>query len=349
MDCAHTPFDAISLSGGGSKGILHLGVLHYYYECGLYNPECVTDYSGTSIGSVISLLLVCGYTPMEIFKEIYDMDSFFTLGDCNGFFAAIQNSGLLNINRFADKIAELVKKKLGCVPSLKKLRKLSSKSLYISATNVTTMLEDIYSYKTTPKLNCIDAIKISCSLPLIFQKLKYNDNNVVDGGLINNCPWEYLPKTSKNILNVVICGSDTSLDDDTHLGYLYRLMIISINALTRLRCQIAPPHVKTLKVNFPGPQILHFRMNSGDKMKMFMKGYNTAKEEQRRYFLYVEGYSERSEEQRSEEICSERSEVRSEEQRSEEHRDDSRSEKDEVHATKTENSDDFGDWEWEDF
>jgi len=72
-------FKTVVLSGGGTKGLLILGALQYYYEKSYYNMDEVVTYCGTSIGSVISLLLICGYPPLDIFTEIYKTCNFFDM------------------------------------------------------------------------------------------------------------------------------------------------------------------------------------------------------------------------------------------------------------------------------
>jgi predicted acylesterase/phospholipase RssA len=61
-------FKGLCISSGGMKGLYYLGVLDYYYEKKLLDN--VKYYAGTSIGSLICLLLIIGYTPKEIFQNI---------------------------------------------------------------------------------------------------------------------------------------------------------------------------------------------------------------------------------------------------------------------------------------
>ena len=56
MDDFESEYDSICLSGGGSKGIILLGSLYYFYDKKIINFEKIKYYSGTSIGSLICLL-----------------------------------------------------------------------------------------------------------------------------------------------------------------------------------------------------------------------------------------------------------------------------------------------------
>ena len=283
------PFDAVVVSGGGYKGIMALGVLHYYYEKGFFNPDNVTEYAGSSIGSVIVLLIICGYTPIELFSEIYSVNSFFTVNDCHSIWDIIKYMGLISINKFATRIEELVRRKLNCVPTLKKLKELTGKNLYISGTNITTMSEEKYCAETHPNLSCIDAVKISCNLPLVFQRLQYNNSFVVDGALINNYPWDYIPSSAKKILGVVLTGMDQFLSDSTFMGYFYRLMMIPMMKLTEMRCRLAPEKVMTVNISWNAAP-LQLKMTSNQKMDMFLKGYQTTERKDQTKLLRVVGW-----------------------------------------------------------
>ena len=284
-------FDAVALSGGGAKGILQLGILHYYYEQKLFNPDSIQEYAGTSIGSVNCLLLICGYTPMEIFKEIYSMESFFSVNDCHSMWDVIKYMGLMTIATFASKIKDLVEKKLGCVPTLKKLKNITGKTLHVSGANITKMCEQRYSPRTHPNLNCVDAVKMSCNLPLVFQRISYNESYIVDGGLMNNFPWDYISSARKNILGVVVTGNDFSIHADTFMGYFYRCVVLPINTMTNLRCQMAPPKVHIVRAVWDGVPLLQFKMSSDQKMDMFLTGMAEGERKHTTKLITIDGWS----------------------------------------------------------
>src|SRR5574344_1161966 len=62
----------ISLSGGGAKGIAHLGVLQALEECG-FKPQVI---AGVSAGAIIGALYADGKSPKEICQFFKD-SSFF--------------------------------------------------------------------------------------------------------------------------------------------------------------------------------------------------------------------------------------------------------------------------------
>lgn len=267
-------FEKVTLSGGGLKGIIQLGVLHYYYEKGLYDQKVVHTYSGTSIGSVIDLLLICGYTPMEIFSQVYTTDKFFKSEDCQSPWNIIQQRGLMSIDNFIKKIADLVEKKMGFIPTLKQLQEKTGKTLKVAVSNMTKVEVEYFSPETHPDLSSLEAVKMSSSLPLIFQKTSYNGNCYVDGGLADGFPIHLIDDGKSLILGVVVYGVDRSLKDDTLIGYIYRLINLPINTITKLRCQNLGDNVTLIEINCEDIPVLQFSMSSKEKMALFLRGYN---------------------------------------------------------------------------
>ena len=54
----------IALSGGGTRGVVHIGVLQALEENGIF-PSII---AGTSAGSIVGAMYAHGYTPAEIFS-----------------------------------------------------------------------------------------------------------------------------------------------------------------------------------------------------------------------------------------------------------------------------------------
>jgi len=284
-------YDAVVLSGGGSKGLLTLGALHYEYEKGRFVMDHVKIYAGTSIGSVICLLLICGYSPMEIFTEVYKNDRIFEVGESQSIWDVVKFMGLMSIKGFSDRIEEMVKSKLGKIPTLLELRKMTGKTLVISVANITKMKCEYFTHKTRPDLGCVNAVKLSSNLPLIFQRIRYNDSYMTDGGLMDNFPLKYIDDGKMKILGIVTMGSDFSLPDNQFMGYFYRLLVMPMNANTELRCNLAKSNTNLVKLEFNNAPLFQFTMSSEHKMEMFIHGFNEAEREHNTIYLFIKGWS----------------------------------------------------------
>ncbi len=73
----HRPKVALVLSGGGAKGLVHIGVLQYLKEVGIPVDLVV----GTSIGSIVGAMYSLGYEPDEMQKILSSLDWSYYLGD----------------------------------------------------------------------------------------------------------------------------------------------------------------------------------------------------------------------------------------------------------------------------
>jgi predicted acylesterase/phospholipase RssA len=284
-------FDAVCLGGGGSKGILTLGALQKYYEDGLFDPNFTSIYIGTSIGSVINLLLVCGFIPIEIFTEFCTMGNLIDVKDFNNLSAIFEMGGMVSINVLSDKISALVEKKIKLppynwksdkLPTLKELYELTIKLLIITAANVSEIKCEYWSYKNYPDLNCIEAIENACRIPILFPRKYFtNQNNdlcyAVDGAFMDNFPLQYIDDGKIKILGIVISGEpDLSQSDEHYLTYFHRLLAMPIRANTELRCQLAGENTTLIKINYEDAGLFEVNMSKEKKMDMFLHGFKTA-------------------------------------------------------------------------
>jgi len=271
-------FDAIVISGGGIKGICSLGALQYEYEKTTYDYDNVKIYAGTSIGAIICLLLICGYTPIDAFIKIHEIEDFFDIKNSEtsvDLWDFTKLMGLMSIKGFIDKIELIIKEKIGFIPTLKELKILTGKTLIVSATNVSKMSCEYYTYKTRPHLSCIDAIKFSSNLPLIFQRLQYNNSYITDGGVIDNFPLNYIDNGKINILGIVSTEITETKAELNFYEYFYRLFTLPIISNTKLRCDMIKSNTKLIQIK--NNSFLPFKVSEDDKMDMFSLGFNEAK------------------------------------------------------------------------
>ena len=200
--------------------------------------------------------------------------------------------GLIPISQFSDKIAKLVDAKFGYIPNLKELNQLTGKTLVAVASNVTKMKCEYYSHITRPDLSCVDAVKLSCNLPLIFQRIKYNEDAITDGGFMDNFPIKFVDDGISKILGIVTVGSDFSQPDDTFIGYFHRIMSMPIYSNTMTTCKSCEQNTTLIKMTWNNASIFQFTMNQDNKTNMFVHGFKCAEFDNQTEFYYVEGWDE---------------------------------------------------------
>ena len=202
----------ITLSGGGFRGIAHLGVLQYMSEIGIKPDEI----SGTSAGALAGAFIAEGYTPEEILRFCKEED-FFNYSDI-----APSTSGF-----FSGAIFEKVVRKYIPHDSFEGLKM----PLYVSVTDLTNAKALVF------KQGCLSfAIKASCSFPLVFQPVVYDeDTYLCDGGILNNFPVEQV----RNSCNKVI-GINVNPIYKHNGVFSYKDIVARIIRITTSRVSIAP-------------------------------------------------------------------------------------------------------------
>jgi NTE family protein len=154
----------LTLSGGGARGISHLGVMKALDELGItYNYI-----SGTSAGAVIGALYSYGYTPDEILQLILSTKFFKSLR------IAWTLKGLLNLSPLGEVLLKLMPEN-----NFEKLKI----PVTIAATNIRRGRVEYFA-----KGELIQPLLCSCCVPAVFNPISFNGDVYVDGGILDNLP-----------------------------------------------------------------------------------------------------------------------------------------------------------------
>lgn len=154
----------IALSGGGARGIAHIGVLDALEKYGI-KPQII---SGTSMGAIVGVFYAAGYAPLKIL-EIVASRKFHKLINWHMPF-----SGLVDM----EKVQEIMTKMID--PDDFSTLKMP---FYCAVTNLNSGMMEI---KSTGKLS--QWVLASASIPVVFEPQVIGGQTYVDGGLLNNLP-----------------------------------------------------------------------------------------------------------------------------------------------------------------
>ncbi|MDR2911161.1 MAG: patatin-like phospholipase family protein [Bacteroidales bacterium] len=164
------------LSGGGTRGFVHLGIIAALYEKGI-KPDVI---SGTSAGSIVGAFIAGGKSPEEIYSVFH-----------KGWFLKytkfhIPVDGLLRL----DGLKKVIRKEIqaNTIEDLKI-------PLFVSVSNLN---RGIVEYKNSGPLG--DIVLASSSIPILFPPVKINDEFFVDGGLMDNIPIEPIKNDCEQII-----------------------------------------------------------------------------------------------------------------------------------------------------
>ncbi len=166
------------LSGGGTRGFAHLGVLKALEEQGI-KPDII---SGVSAGSIAGAFYADGNDPestLEILAKHKLLDYLeFT----------IPQKGLVRMTGFEKTLNEHL-----CAKTFEELKT----PLIVFATNMNNAM-----YVRFDSGDLVVAVKASSSIPIIFPPVKIGGYFFLDGGVINNFPVEVLRGQCKTIIGV---------------------------------------------------------------------------------------------------------------------------------------------------
>lgn len=187
----------IALSGGGIKAFSQVGVLHYLKECNFR----FDGFSGTSMGAIIATLLAHEVPINKIETSILKMEKTILeenlLNASNAqVFPLITRTitGLIDPTRFVKIIEdELAQYNIKYIKDVKlplvitSVDLVSGKIVYF--TNQKELIKTRFKYFIIlDDVLLIDAIRASCSFPMVFATMDYRDMQLVDGGVLMNIP-----------------------------------------------------------------------------------------------------------------------------------------------------------------
>ncbi len=203
----------LSLSGGGIKGVCHIGAIKALEEANIK-----FDYiSGTSSGSIVATLYACGFTTDEIYDIFKKYAKELKYIDSKNVFKLIKNifigkgfniDGLNSGSKIYKLVNEVCQKK--GISNINQIRM----PLLIPAVNIHN--EEVYIFSNNVKGNKFDdvkyinsvnigtAVQASCSYPGVFSPCKYGEELLVDGGIAENLPWRETKRAgAEKVLSIV--------------------------------------------------------------------------------------------------------------------------------------------------
>jgi NTE family protein len=154
----------LALSGGGGRGIAHIGVFSVLLEAGVI-PDCV---AGTSAGAAAGVLFCRGWSPEQMLRLVRGLN-LLHLGR-----PRLRRLGLLDGTRFEELIRELV----GDLT----FADLSIPLAVVACDLLTGERVVIRQGALAP------AVRASCSIPGIFTPVEQEGRLLVDGGLVDHLP-----------------------------------------------------------------------------------------------------------------------------------------------------------------
>lgn len=197
------------LSGGGTRGFAHLGVIDALLENGI-KPDII---SGTSAGAIAGAFIAAGKTPKEI-RDMLKKGSFFKYTKLQ-----LPKDGLMKL----DGLKELFQKEV-------KAKNMEDLDIPLSVT-ISNLNTGEVEYRNTGPLD--ETVLASASIPILFAPVDINGEKFVDGGLIDNIPIEPIKHDCEQIIVSNISPIKPKKEFKNLIEITTRTFYMSVNANTK--------------------------------------------------------------------------------------------------------------------
>ena len=196
--------------GGGVRGIAYMGALEKLDEMNII--EGLERVAGTSSGAIAATLLSFRMPVADTLALFNDLDlshipqknirdrygKILTIANPGSYKRLFDNYGWYSSEYFYQWISQVISEKCGRNPraTFRYFKNADFRDLYIVASNISRHRPEVFSFESTPDVAVADAVRLSMSIPLYFEALRFDGKQFgqgdfyVDGGLFSNYPVE---------------------------------------------------------------------------------------------------------------------------------------------------------------
>lgn len=234
---------ALALSGGGAKGLAHVGVLRVLEENNI-KIDCIT---GTSMGAVVGALYSIGYTPDEIEKLLLNTDwNSYINGELENKKVPLEQK--VNNKKYAATVRYDKKFNLSLPKGIgnTEIIYLRLKKIFAGAEDISdfdklsiplrVVATDLNSGKAVAlgKGDLARAVTASIAIPTILEPVEIDGNLYVDGLVSRNLPVEDALKMGADIVIASDVGNEVKDNKDYNiLSVLNQLVTIQSASSTQ--------------------------------------------------------------------------------------------------------------------
>jgi NTE family protein len=235
MKNTNLPTLGLALSGGGARGLAHIGVLKVFERERI--PFDVL--TGSSMGGIIASAYAAGVSIAELEEEAHRMSrlrQLIQLVDLSP-----PHRGLLTGKRLREYITRFL------APDLT----FDDLNMQLGLTSV-----DLQSGREVPLVEgfVLDAALATSAFPGVLPPVEWNGYQLVDGGLLNNLPVDLARELGADVVIAVDVSSDPRQSRFSKeltsrflipdfAEYTYRAVQLLINAMTRARLEDSKPEL----------------------------------------------------------------------------------------------------------
>jgi len=225
------------MSGGGPTIIQTLGAIHYLEKEKFFLMSDIETIYGTSAGAIIGILLclkfdwetLTDYIIKRPWHEVFPIK-------VQNILDAYTKKGIFD-KSFIEKCFKPLfdAKDLSMNITLQEFYEYSKIEFHLFSFEINNFLVEDISYKTHPDVTIINAIHMSCALPILLTPVCMDDKCFIDGGMVCNYPLQYCidslhnPEEILGIKNQYNNGDKNKVDTNSTLldfimNFLFKLI-----------------------------------------------------------------------------------------------------------------------------
>lgn len=228
------------ISGGGPSMIQVLGAIQHLEEKEFICLKNIETIYGTSAGAIVGVFLCLGFDWETINDYIIKRPwhDVFPI-KVQSLLEAYTKKGLFGISTIKKCFKPLLDAKdISMNINLEEFFNLSHIELHFFSFEINEYKIHDISYLTHPKLSLMQAIHMTCSLPVLFSPVCVEDKCYIDGGVFCNYPLNYCIESGKSLDEILgiknkysseapIINADSTIMDFL-LGFIYKA-VFSVN------------------------------------------------------------------------------------------------------------------------
>lgn len=268
-------FTELVISGASTNFMAILGALECLQEHSYLQQ--ITRFVGTSIGSVICLLLAIGYTPQFIQQVTLqcNFDEFHEI-TCDNVLSFFDNLGIISGDKIIRLIGSFLQQKQ--VPpdiTFSQFRDRFHKSLFITTWCLHDKDSVCMSHRNHPDMEILLAIRMSISIPFLFKPVTWLGKMYVDGAMFDNYPVRFAKKKHSIGIHVdILTEIKQPIDITNYINVIVRSVTKIVTRYTNKKYK----HPLTIEILLPDNDLVNFDLTSETKQYLFNLGKQQASE-----------------------------------------------------------------------
>lgn len=228
----------------GQNFLYVFGVLKYLQQQGYWDRSNISHIYATSAGSFISVLIALDIDMDTLKNYLIERPWNKIIPKPKQLLSNITDTGILD-KEILSKVFDPLFKMKGIDLNISMYDFFCYSNIFINifVTNLSTFSNEIFSHINTPSISVLDAVYMSCTIPVLFKPTQYKDSFYIDGGIFNRYPVHNLPPNSKSdTLSISITKNNENYSNIYSINtivFLKKIIASLLNIIETQNC----PHV----------------------------------------------------------------------------------------------------------